>query len=67
MERRKNNKKERAMGPPILMALLNGETQQPTKSWPYRWSIFGRGGAQGEDDWGGRGHTFSAFGFGAKK
>ena len=55
------------MGPPILMALLNGETQQPTKSWPYRWSIFGRGGAQGEDDWGGRGHTFSAFGFGAKK
>ncbi len=58
---------ERAMGPWISMALLNGETQQPTESRPYLWSIFGRGGAQGEDDLGGRCHTFSAFGLRGKK
>ena len=55
------------MGPPISMAMLNGETQQPTESQPYRWSIFGRGGAQGEDDLGGRRRTFSALGLWGKK
>ena len=30
-------------------------------------SIFGRGGAQGEDDLGGRRHSFSAFGLWGKK
>jgi hypothetical protein len=63
----KNKKIERVMGPRISMALLNGETQQPTKSWPHRWSIFGRGGAQGEDDLGGRHQSFSAFGLWGKK
>ena len=55
------------MGPPILMALLNGETQQPTESRPYRWSICGQGGVQGKDDLGGRHHTFLAFGLWGKK
>jgi hypothetical protein len=55
------------MGPPISMAMLNGETQQPTESRPYRWSIFWRGGAQGDNDLGGRRHTFSAFGLRGKK
>ncbi len=47
--------------------LLHGETQQPTESRPYRWSIFVRGGAQGEDDWGERRHTFLAIRFRGKK
>jgi hypothetical protein len=68
IEGRKKKKIERAMGPPISMAMLNGETQQPTESRQYRsWSIFGRGGAQGEDDLGGRRQTFSAFELRGKK
>ena len=63
----KKIKIEKGMGPPILMALLNGETQQPTESRPYRWSIFGQGGVQGKDDLGGRHHTFLAFGLWGKK
>ena len=63
----KKKKIERAMGPRISMALLNGKTQQPTESRPHRWSIFGRGGAHGEDDLGGRRHSFSAFGLWGKK
>ena len=50
------------MGPPISMAMLNGGTQQPTEKRPYRWDIFGRGGAQGEDDLGGRRRIYSAIG-----
>ena len=63
----KKKKIERAMGPRISMALLNCETQQPTESRPHRWSIFGRGGAHGEDDLGGRRHSFSAFRLWGKK
>ena len=55
------------MRPPILMAMLNGETQQPTKSRPYRWGIYGRDGAQGYDDRGGRRRIFSAIRFLGKK
>jgi hypothetical protein len=58
----KKKKIERAMGPRNLMTLLNGKTQQPTKSRPYRWSIFGLCDVQGKDNWGGRRHTFLAFG-----
>jgi hypothetical protein len=52
----KKMKIERAMGPRILI-----------KSQPHLWSIFGRGGAQGEGDLEGRRHSFSAFGLWGKK
>jgi hypothetical protein len=55
------------MGPRIVMAPAAGMTQQPTKSRPYHWGKFERGGAQGGDDWGGRGNTFSAIGLQPKK
>jgi hypothetical protein len=47
--------------------LLDESTQQPTEIQPYRWDIYGRGGAQGDDDRGGRPPILSAIGFREKK
>ena len=47
--------------------LLHRMRQQPTESRPNHWGLFGRGGAQCGDDWGGRGHTFLAIGLRGKK
>ena len=64
----KKKKIERAMGPRISMALLNGKTQQPQPKVGRIVGVYlGEVGAHGEDDLGGRRHSFSAFGLWGKK
>ena len=63
----KKLKKRGQRGLQFWWLLPHGTTQQPTESRPYRWGIYERGDAQGDDNRGGRRRVFLTIGFWGKK